>query len=512
VKRIIRKRLVQAKRRIEYRLRPIRWSQQPKPMFAASNIQYEVADRGRGLAAGGIGAMHLVAQRSGLVAVIDKYVHVLKRHLPYHESDHVLNVAYNLLCGGTRIEHIEHRRNDEVFLDALGAQRIPDPTTEGDFCRRFEQAWQVDILMEAINEARLNVWGKQPKTFFREAVIDGDGTIAETKGECKQGMDIAYNGQWGYQPLVISLAATSEPLYLVNRSGNRPSSEGAADYFDRAITLCRRAGFRKVRLRGDTDFSQTKYLDGWDEQKVQFTFGIAAMPNLVEIAENLPKRAFSRLRRPAKYQVQTKPRQRPENVKERIVVQRGFDNLRLEKEEVGEFPYRPTKCKKTYRMIVLKKSLWMERGQQRLFPEVRWFFHLTNDWKKWPGEIVRDANGRCNQENLIAQLKNGVKALAMPVDNLVSNWAYMVMASVAWNLKAWSALLLPEQGRWAEKHREEKQTLLKMEFATFRQAMVQLPAQIIRTGRRIVYRLLSWNPWQHVFFRLLDQLRLPMRC
>lgn len=509
---IIRERLTKAKRRIERRLRPVRWSQQPKPMFSASNIQYEVADRGRGLAAGGIGAIHLVAQRSGLVEMIDKHVHVLKRHIPYHESDHVLNVAYNLLCGGTRIEHIEHRRNDEVFLDALGAQRIPDPTTEGDFCRRFQEPWQVEILMEAINEARLNVWRRQPKKFFREAVIDGDGTIAETTGECKQGMDIAHNGQWGYHPLVISLANTGEPLYLVNRSGNRPSSEGAAEYFDGAITLCRRAGFRKVRLRGDTDFSQTKFLDAWDEQKVQFVFGIAAMANLVELGENLLKKAFSRLRRLPKYELKTEPRRRPENVKERIVVERGFDNLRLEKEEVAEFPYRPTKCKKTYRMIALKKSLWMERGQQRLFPEVRWFFYLTNDWKKSPGEIVQEANGRCNQENLIAQLKSGVKALAMPVDNLVSNWAYMVMASVAWSLKAWSALLLAEQGRWAEKHREEKQTLLKMEFATFLQAMVQLPVQIVRTGRRVVYRLLSWNPWQHVFFRLLDQLRLPMRC
>ena len=512
MKQIVRERLAKAKRRIERRLRPICWSQQPKPMLGASNIQYEVADRGRGLAAGGIGAMHLVAQHSGLVEMIDKHVHVLKRHLPYHESDHVLNIAYNLLCGGTRIEHIEHRRNDEVFLDALGAQRIPDPTTEGDFCRRFETPAQVQILMEAINEARLNVWQKQPKKFFAEAVIDGDGTIAETGGECKQGMDIAYNGQWGYHPLVISLANTAEPLYLVNRSGNRPSSEGAAEYFDRAITLCRRAGFRKVRLRGDTDFSQTQFLDAWDEKKVQFVFGIAAMPNLVKLGENLWKKAFSRLERPPKYKVKTEPRRRPENVKERIVRERGFHNLRLEKEEVAEFPYRPTKCKKTYRMIALKKSLWMERGQQRLFPEVRWFFYLSNDWKKSPGEIVRDANRRCNQENLIAQLKSGVKALAVPLDNLVSNWAYMVMASVAWSLKAWSALLLPEQGRWAEKHREEKQTLLKMEFATFRQAMIQLPAQIVRRGRRIVYRLLSWNPWQHVFFRLLDQLRLPMRC
>lgn len=497
---------------MERRLRPIRWSEQPKPMFAARNIQYEVVHRGRGLAAGGIGVMHRVAQRSGLVVMIDKYVHVLRRHVPYHESDHVLNVAYNLLCGGTRIEHIEHRRNDEVFLDALGAQRIPDPTTEGDFCRRFEDALQVEILMEAINEARLNVWRRQPKEFFREAVIDGDGTIAETTGECKQGMDIAYSGQWGYHPLVISLANTGEPLYLLNRSGNRPSSEGAAEYFDRAIGLCRRAGFRKVRLRGDTDFSQTEFLDAWDEQQVEFVFGIAAMANLVEIAENLPAEALSQLQRPPKYEVKTEPRRRPENVKERIVVQRGFDNLRLEKEEVAEFAYRPTKCRKTYRIVTLKKSLGRHRGQERLFPETRWFFYLTNDRRKSPAEIVREANGRCNQENLIAQLKSGVKALAMPVDNLVSNWAYMVMASVAWSLKAWSALLLPEQGRWGKKHREEKQTLLKMEFPTFLQAMVQLPAQIVRTGRRIVYRLLAWNPWQHVFFRLLDQLRVPLRC
>ena len=94
------------------------------------------------------------------------------------------------------------------------------------------------------------------------------------------------------------------------------------------------------------------------------------------------------------------------------------------------------------------------------------------------------ANDRCNQENLHAQLKGGVRALTAPVDNLVSNWAYMVMASLAWNLKAWSALILPEEGRWQEKHREEKYKLLRMEFATFRQAMMNIPAQIVRTGRQ----------------------------
>jgi hypothetical protein len=512
VKAIIRKRLKKAKRRIERRLRAIAWEEQAQPMLAAKNIQYEIAERSRAVAAGGIGAMHLLAQRIGLVESIDRNVRVLKRHLPYHESDHVLNIAYNVLCGGSRLEHIEYRRNDEAYLDALGAQRIPDPTTEGDFCRRFETPEQVDVLMEAINEARLNVWKKQPKKFFAEAVIDADGTIAETAGECKQGMDIAYNGKWGYSPLVISLANTGEPLYLFNRPGNRPSSEGAADYLDRAVAICRRAGFKRFRLRGDTDFTQTERLDRWNAGGVKFVFGIPAMANLVDIAESLDNKAFLPLHRPPKYDVKTEPRRRPENVKQRIVREREYKNIRLQSEEVAEFGYRPTKCKTSYRVIVLKKNLTVERGQQRLFDDVRWFFYITNDWKKSAAQIVRDANCRCNQENLIAQLKGGVKAMAMPVDTLTSNWAYMVMASLAWTLKAWAALLLPENGRWAKKHREEKRTLLRMEFATFVQAFVQMPAAIIRTGRRIVYRLLSWNPWQHVFFRLLDQLCLPLRC
>src|SRR3972149_11934444 len=213
------------------------------------------------------------------------------------------------------------------------------------------------------------------------------------------------------------------------------------------------------------------------------------MPKLVKTAEFLPNRLLSRREWSPKYEVQTEPRARPENVKERIVVERQFDNRCLAKEEVAEFAYRPTKCRKRYRLIVLKKTLSMHKGQLRLFDEVRWFFYLTNDGKKSAAEIVAEANGRCHQENLIAQLKGGVKALAMPVDNLMSNWAYMVMASLAWSLKAWAALLLPEGGRWKEPHREQKQRLLGMEFATFLQAMIEMPAQIVRTGRHRDHRL-----------------------
>ena len=505
------KRLAKRKRRIEYRLGDRRWSDQSEPMFKARNIHYEVSERGRGLSYGGVGAMHLLARRTGLIEAIDRNVRVLKRHLPYYESDHVLNIAYNILGGGRCLEDIELRGNDEAVLDALGAERIPDPTTAGDFCRRFAVR-QVEALTEAINEVRLNVWRRQEDAFFAEAIIEADGTLASTTGECKEGMDISHKGQWGYHPLVISLANTSEPLYLVNRRGNRPSHEGAAARFDQAIALCRRAGFKTIVLRGDTDFTQTRHLDGWDAEAVRFVFGIDAMPNLVEHAEGLPEAVWRPLARPAKYQVRTEPRTRPANVKERIVREREYQNIRLVCEHVAEFDYSPTACRKTYRVIVLRKNLSVERGERVLFDDVRYFFYITNDPVASPAEIVAWANDRCNQENLIEQLKNGVKAMRMPVDNLVSNWAYMVMASLAWTLKAWFALLLPTKGRWKDKHRSEKQRVLKMEFKTFLNAFMRLPCQLIRTGRRITFRLLAWNRWLNVFFRGLNALRHPLRC
>jgi len=506
VKKKISKQLKRRKQRIQYRLRDIHWKQQSKPMFSAKNIHYEIADRSRGLAYGGIGAIQLLARQTGLVEALDDRLKLLKRHLPYYESDHVLNIAYNILCNGDCLQDIERLRNDEVYLDALGAQRIPDPTTAGDFCRRFSQA-DVETLMDIINDVRLGVWRKQPEEFFKEAVIDADGMIVETTGQCKEGMNISYKGIWGYHPLVVSLANTAEPLYLVNRSGNCTSSEGAAKYIDKAIALCDVAGFSNILIRGDTDFSQTEHLDRWDGRGVRFIFGINAMPNLIETADNLPEGLWRPFLRPAKYQVKTEPRRRPANVKQQIVIQRQYENIRLQSEDVGEFAYRPTKCKKSYRMVVLRKNLSVERGEKVLFDDIRYFFYITNDYESSAAEVVRGANGRCNQENLNEQLANAVKAMRMPVDNLVSNWAYMVMASLAWTLKAWFALLLPEKGRWKEKYNRQKQAVLKMEFKKFRHAFIQMPCQIIRAGRRIVYRLLCWNGWLRVFFRGFWALR-----
>ena len=511
MKRSISECLRQAKRRIARRLNKNDNRGCDRPMMTASNIHYEIADRTRATAHGGIGAIHLLVQKLGLDEAINTHLSLLKIHLPYHDSDHVLNIAYNLLAGGTCLEHLELLRNDEAYLDALGARRVPDPTTAGDYCRRFDTA-AIFRLQAIFNAIRGKVWRQQPKTFFDEAILEADGTMVETTGECKEGMDINHKGQWGYHALVLSLANTGEPLFVVNRSGNRPSHEQAAFYFDRAISLCRRAGFQKIRLRGDTDFTQTEHLDCWDKQGVKFVFGIDATKKLYELAGDLPPDAWKMLVRRAKHVVKTRPRQRPENVKQQVVEAREFEDIRLLKEHVAEFCYRPVKCKRAYRVVVVWKELDVYQGQKKLFDDARCFFYISNDEEKSAEAIVFDANQRCNQENLLGQLKSGVRSLTAPVDSLLSNWAYMVMGSLVWSLKAWAALVLPETGRWRDLHQEEKRKLLRMDFSTFRVAMMRIPAQILSTGRRIVYRLLAWNPWQHVFFRLLDQLRQPLRC
>jgi len=236
------------------------------------------------------------------------------------------------------------------------------------------------------------------------------------------------------------------------------------------------------------------------------------MPNLVEIAENLSETTWKDLMRQPRYTVKTEPRSRPANVKEQIVKERGYKNIRLQSEQVAEFEYQPVKCRKSYRVVVLRKNLSIEKGEDVLFDDIRYFFYITNDRNSSRAEVVGDANNRCNQENLIEQLKNGVRAMRMPVDNLVSNWAYMVMASLAWNLKAWYALLLPTKGRWHKKHKREKRKILRMEFKKFRNFFIMLPCQIVKTGRKLVYRLLGWNEYFDIFFRAVETFRHPLRC
>lgn len=471
--------------------------------MTSGKIGYEVGANIDATGFGGIAAVHRLVTRLGLVDQLDDRLELLKVHLPYHESDHVLNLAYNVLCGGTRLEDIERLRHDSAYMDALGADLIPDPTTAGDFCRRFGED-DVVALMEAINAVRPKLWAGRGR-FLLEGIayLDIDGTMAPTTGEHKAGMNISYKGVWGYAPLIVSLANTKEVLYMVNRAGNAPSHQGSAEWIDRAIDLVEPHAER-VCIRGDTDFSLTAHFDRWAE-RVDFIFGMDNHKTLRSRAEALDASAWTRLQRPPAYESLTdQTRQRQPNHKQRIVAERGYLNLELNHEDVAEFTYRPGKCTRAYRVVALRKNISKTRGEHVLFDEIRYFFFITTRTDLTAAEVVACANDRCDQENVIEQLKNGVGALRVPLYDLVSNWAYMVIAALAWNLKSWFALMHHrKQDRW---------DYIRMEFRRFIASVILVPAMVMRRARSITVRVIGYQPALDRFFsawRTIERTRFP---
>jgi len=170
---------------------------------------------------------------------------------------------------------------------------------------------------------------------------------------------------------------------------------------------------------------------GDDAGDIRFLFGIDARANLIALAERLPESAYGSLDRP-EAPIKTVPPQRPERHKRRIVEGRGFGAIHTLNEAVAEFSYQPTACRRAYRVIVLRKLLAADKGQLRLFEKYRYFFFITNDRTITADEVGLSASGRRDQENLTSRLKAGVHALTTPADDLISNWAHMVMASPAW--------------------------------------------------------------------------------
>ncbi len=468
-----------------------RW---PRPWFRHDSVRVEVEARRTTTPYGGLALFHSLAGKLGLAEAINRELRIFKFHLPYTEADHILTQTYNLLCGGTCLEDIANLQNSEAIRRMLGAKTIPDPTTAGDFLRRFSEG-HIRDLQRAIDQVRVKVWRKLPRPKRARATIDLDSHIREVYGDCKQGADFSYTGQWSYHPLLATLAETGEWLRVVNRPGNATSPQGAAEVLAECLRLTT-PHFDEVYWRGDSAFYVAELLNLSRRHGAHFVVVVGAMANLVREAEKLPERAW----KPMKWRPDETPvapeEQRAKRVdyRRRKVQERGYRNLEPDRQEVAEFDYRPSGCDATYRMVVRRVKIREAQGQKVIWEGYRYHFMITDE-RRWSAEeVVRFGYGRCDIENDIEQLENGLPAMRMPTGELRANWAFLMMGQIAWNLKAWAAaLVLPEEtGRW--------------EWKRFRQAFIYIGAKVIHQARRVVAKISGAHRYAAEVLRALNRV------
>ncbi len=454
----------------------------------------EVAQRSEVTPYGGLALFAGFVRRFRVAEQLDDAVQLFKVHLPYHESDHILAIAANLFVGGTCLEDQANLQHSEAVRRMLGAVRIPDPTTAGDFLRRFEGTGHIAAL-RAANDAVGGGVGRAVRRRRRKlplCTVDLDGHYKLLYGVHKEGADFNYKSQWSYHPLVASLAQTGECLAIRNRPGNVRSSDGAAEVMDVVLPQLKERGVRLL-VRGDSDFDRQDLRDVCKKHGAYVAIVGREHTGRPEIATGIPERAYRPFRPRAWRAVEERVRKRgfrararKPNLRRKRARERNYKELRLVEQQIAEVPYRPTGCPLTYRLIVRRQLIENHRGQQHLFDDYRYRYVITD--LPGPAEDVLDETyQRCDQENLIQQLGAGLAAWRMPVAEFDGNSAWLEIARLAWNIAKWIALLtLPEE-------------TIRWEWKRFRLAFVYVAAQVLRRSRQVTVRISA----SHRFHRLL---------
>jgi hypothetical protein len=425
---------------------------------------------------GGLALAADLVRSLGIARDLNRELSLLSSHRPFHESDHVLTHVYNLYAGGTCIEDIADLQTSEPVRRILGADRIPDPTTAGDFLRRFDED-ALRSLDQVIDQAQEKVWKRRyGKRKAARAIVDLDSCVRPVYGDQKEGTDFTYKGSFGYHPLVISMAGTMECLRLINRSGNEGSAVGSETHLRELFPMLGRH-FKQVIVRGDSAFAKQAIFDACEEAGHHFAVVSPQQRNFVSLFEALPGAQWKRYRQRLEVaKSQGKQRKRGPNRRRERVLSRNKHNLQLKKQWIAELPYQPERSGQSYRLIARYQEI-EEHEQGELFTLTRFRFILSNLPPSVSAAEVMDLTyQRCDQENLIEQLQNGVAALRMPTGGMLSNAAFMTCARLAHNLKPWLAqLALPlETLRW--------------EWKRFRRSFVYCAARVVYTARQIHVR------------------------
>ena len=452
-------------------------------------LHIEVSDRMHATCFGGAALVIALWRKLDGARVVDDRVNVLRRHRPYHESDHVLAQALNLVVGGTCLEDLTRLQHDPAFLRMLGGDRLPDPTTAGDFLRRFDDAanpGSLAALRRAVDELQTRAWARHRKDRKRRrgqrgrlVLLDVDSKIRAFTGNQKEGADLSFKGTWAHHPVLLTCATTQEVVAVRNRPGNVVSSDGAAQMLRENLPRVT-AGLGQAVVRMDAGFETAAVRAACMESSayfVQAACGRADRHKLLATVANdewtewLPPHD----RRRGKWPASARERRKGRNLRRECVLRRNKDDKSKGQRWLAEVECRPTQSESACRLIVIREEARLQWSTQQpsLFQHFDYRFVLTNLPRKYtPSDIVDLSYDRCDQEKIICQLGDDIPMWHMPVREFAGNEASLEIARLAWNMGKWLGLLvLPlESIRW--------------EWKRFRSAFVFVAAEVIHRGRQ----------------------------
>lgn len=460
---------------------------------------------------GGLGLFLQFVRRFKLARKLNENVHVLKKNLPYHESDHILTQAANLYVGGNCIEDLANLQNSEAVLRMMGACRLPDPTTGGDFLRRFDERnnrGSLEGLRRSIDQVQSEVWnslGRRRKGRCKRqpAIIDVDGHIKKFFGVKKEGADFSYNGKWSHCVLTANLAGTGECLGLRHMPGNEKPKTQTAELLDEVLPRVNKH-FSEVLVRGDSEFETKSIRDACLRGGASFAFVGNEVKNRPGIAESIEEKQWrpfvprwKRQNNEKRKKAGFRKRRKKSNCRRRKARKRKYKELLLVRQWAAEVPYRYGRSEKIYRLIIRRQLIEHRKGQQFLFSEYRYRYVVTNLPHQYSTqEVIDHTYQRCDQENTIEQMKSGIAVWRLPVAEFAGNSAWLEIGRLAWNIGKWIAqLALPEE-------------VVRWEWKRYRDAFVDVPAQVLKAGRQIWVRISASCRFHQTLFAAHQKLQL----
>ena len=400
----------------------------------------------------GLVLVRQLIERLGVARAIDAGVRVLQRCKWYRESDHILTLIYSMISGGSRLQDVNRLGQDDALKRVLGSDRIPHATTIGKFLWRFgndqqdKQRQGLAELRDTTAAIQQDAFAMLPRERRKVATLDWDSSIHEVYGQKKEGADFAYDNTWSYSALYGTLAETGDVLYLGLREGYRHTSYGTKEVLPGTIERVSKH-FREVRMRADSGYYSQALVKICEQREVEFFIVAKQHRNLMNAVREIQDsnwKSFAGSDLQAGDQGRRRRRRRA-NLKRKIAIRRKPNSRFKGAPEIAGMMFKPKSWNKA-RRYVIKRTPIVDKDDQQLYLDdglrqyVYWI--VVSNSKRSNEQVLRIAQGRGNQENLIKDFKYGLGLAHIPTGSLAANQAYFMIAALAWNLKTWLLNLL----------------------------------------------------------------------